>query len=68
MSKATDSTPADKLALYDKLVATLPAVSRKGATVPYTSVNGHMFNYLVQEWDSRAALATRSSRSILKEI
>ena len=24
----------------------LPGVERKGATVPYTSVNGHMFSYL----------------------
>jgi hypothetical protein len=38
--------PADKLGLYEKLVATLPGVERKGATVPYTSVNGHMFSYL----------------------
>jgi hypothetical protein len=37
---------AESLKLYDKLVATNPAVQRKGATVPYTSVNGHMFSYL----------------------
>src|ERR1700759_5607081 len=36
----------DKLELYEKLVATLPGVERKGATVPYTSVNGNMFSYL----------------------
>jgi len=35
-----------KLALYERLVATIPRVERKGATVPYTSVNGHMFSYL----------------------
>ena len=35
-----------KLALYDRLVATNPKVERKGATVPYTSLNGHMFSYL----------------------
>jgi hypothetical protein len=46
MSKVTDEVPADKLELYEKLVATLPGVPRKGATVPYTSVNGHMFSYL----------------------
>ena len=39
----------DKLALYEKLVATNPKVERKGATVPYTSVNGHMFSYLSKE-------------------
>jgi hypothetical protein len=46
MSKAASGVPADKLELYEKLVATLPGVPRKGATVPYTSVNGHMFSYL----------------------
>jgi hypothetical protein len=37
---------AANLALYDKLVATNPNVERKGDTVPYTSLNGHMFSYL----------------------
>jgi hypothetical protein len=27
---------------YEKLIATNPKVERKGATMPYTSVNGHM--------------------------
>ena len=40
---------ASPLELYDKLVATNHAVERKGATVPYTSVNGHMFSYLSKE-------------------
>jgi len=39
----------EKLALYEKLVATNPKVERKGATVPYTSVNGHMFSYLSKQ-------------------
>ena len=41
--------PSDKLELYEKLVATNPSVKRKGATVPYTSLNGHMFSYLSKE-------------------
>src|SRR5262249_40361121 len=48
MGKTVAEVPADKLALYEKLVATLPGVERKGATVPYTSVNGHMFSYLTK--------------------
>jgi len=35
--------PADKVALYEKTVATLPAVERRGADNPYTSLNGNMF-------------------------
>src|SRR5215475_11692194 len=41
--------PTSKLELYQKLVATNPKVERKGATVPYTSLNGHMFSYLSKE-------------------
>jgi hypothetical protein len=40
---------SNKLELYKKLVATNPLIERKGATVPYTSVNGHMFSYLSKE-------------------
>jgi hypothetical protein len=43
--KKTD-IPPEKLELYEKLVATNPNVTRKGASVPYTSLNGHMFSYL----------------------
>ena len=48
------SIPADRLAAYERAVARLPGVERKGATVPYTSVNGHMFSYLSA--DGRLAL------------
>src|SRR5262245_35597433 len=46
MTKSAASAPEDKLKLYEKLVATNPKVERKGATMPYTSLNGHMFSYL----------------------
>jgi hypothetical protein len=46
MGKATATIPAERLALYEKLVATLPRVERKGAAMPYTSLNGHMFSFL----------------------
>jgi hypothetical protein len=38
--------PAQKLALYEKLLATIPKIERKGKTNPYTSHNGHMFTHL----------------------
>jgi hypothetical protein len=43
---AAGAIPLEKLELYEKLVATNPNVERKGDTVPYTSLNGHMFSYL----------------------
>ena len=35
-----------ELSLYQKLVAASPGVELKGATHPYTSVNGNMFSCL----------------------
>jgi hypothetical protein len=31
---------------YERLVATSPGVERKGKSLPYTSLNGHMFSFL----------------------
>jgi hypothetical protein len=44
--KPVRSVPPEKLELYDHLIAMRPDIERKGATVPYTSVNGHMFSFL----------------------
>lgn len=38
--------PREKVALYDKLIATNPKIERKGANNPYTSLNGNMFTLL----------------------
>jgi TfoX/Sxy family transcriptional regulator of competence genes len=35
-------------ALYDKLIATIPEIERKGDANPYTSLNGNMFTLLHQ--------------------
>jgi hypothetical protein len=45
-TKINTDPPADKIALYDRLIATNPAVERKGKTNPYTSYNGNMFTHL----------------------
>ncbi len=37
-------TRDEKIELYDKLVASHPGAERKGATIPYTSLNGHMYS------------------------
>ena len=34
---------------YERLVATIPAVERKGVTLPYTSLNGHMFSFVAAD-------------------
>ena len=47
--KSTPFPHPEQLAFYEKLVATIPGLERKGDTVPYTSLNGHMFSYLDKE-------------------
>lgn len=49
MGKEIDPAYAVNLELYKRLVATNPKVARKGATMPYTSMNGHMFSFLAKD-------------------
>ncbi|HLP53712.1 MAG TPA: hypothetical protein VK151_01730 [Fluviicola sp.] len=44
-----NTIPHEKMALYEKLVSTIPGIELKGATMPYTSFNGHMFSFLDSE-------------------
>ncbi len=45
-AKKLSEVYANKLAIYEKLVATNPSIERKGDTMPYTSLNGNMFSLL----------------------
>jgi len=50
MAKRTKQGPSpDKVALFDKLIATIPEIERKGDTNPYTSCNGNMFTHLTPD-------------------
>jgi hypothetical protein len=58
---------SEALLLYEKLVATNPKVERKGATVPYTSLNGHMFSYLSKEGKLAIRLPPAERETFLKK-
>ena len=49
MPKLKNDIFTTNLELFEKLVGTNPEVERKGATMPYTSYNGHMFSFLTKE-------------------
>jgi TfoX/Sxy family transcriptional regulator of competence genes len=49
MVAAKKSSPGGQEALYDKLIATIPEIERKGDANPYTSLNGNMFTLLHQQ-------------------
>ena len=51
--------PDDALAAYDRIIATVPGLERKGPTMPYTSLNGNMFSFLADT----GVLALRLSAS-----
>jgi TfoX/Sxy family transcriptional regulator of competence genes len=46
--KPGGQNPRSALDWYERLVATHPGVERKGAKLPYTSLNGHMFSFLTE--------------------
>jgi hypothetical protein len=60
--------PAEKVALYEKAVATLPGVERKGAANRFTSLNGNMFSLLSAVTESMAVRLPKEEReAFLKE-
>ena len=40
---------AASIPAYDRVIATRPEVERKGAKIPYTSLNGNMSSYLAED-------------------
>ena len=68
MPKATAaSIPANRLAAFDRLIATQPGVMRKGATIPYTSLNGQMTSYLTDSGSLVLRLSPEDRRRFLAE-
>lgn len=57
----------EQLALYEQLVAAQPGIERKGKTLPYTSLNGHMFSFLSAEGELALRLSTEDRKAFLKE-
>jgi hypothetical protein len=64
-SKPEPKAPADKVALYDRLLAT-HGIERKGAAMPYTSVNGNMFSQLAPSGTLALRLPEAAREAFLK--
>ncbi|HUI82215.1 MAG TPA: hypothetical protein VLY24_30040 [Bryobacteraceae bacterium] len=68
MSAAKKKTaPAATIEYYEKVVATNPKVERKGATIPYTSLNGNMFSYLHRSGSMALRLPEEEREKFLKK-
>jgi hypothetical protein len=61
------AAPTEKVALYDKLIATIPEIERKGSTVPYTSLNGNMFSYLHNDGTLALRLSEKDRADFIKK-
>jgi len=44
MTELEKENYATNLEFFEKLVATFPEIEQRGATMPFTSHNGHMFS------------------------
>jgi hypothetical protein len=66
MAKSVAKAPAESVALYEALLATNPEIKRKGATMPYTSVNGNMFSLLTPDGALALRLPENEREAFLK--
>jgi hypothetical protein len=68
MSKPPVPAFAAALNHYEKLIAASPEVERKGAAMPYTSVNGHMFSFLTKTGRLALRLPEQERDAFLKKF
>lgn len=62
----TNSTST--LIFYEELVQTIPDLERKGKTMPYTSINGHMFSFLDKENTLGLRLSEEDREAFIKKF
>ncbi len=67
MSKPEDPKFTNALKHYEALIATHPEAERKGAAMPYTSLNGHMFSFLTKAGKLALRLPEREREAFLKK-
>lgn len=67
-TKKNNTIPAEKLELYSKVIATIPQIELKGATMPYTSHNGHMFSFLDKDGNLALRLDAKERDEFITEF
>lgn len=53
---------------YENLIELFPKVERKGKTMPYTSLNGHMFSFIDKEGVLGLRLSEETREKFLQEF
>ena len=67
MASKPSPIPAGILERYKQLVATEPGIELKGATMPYTSINGNMFSFISKEGRLNLRLAKADLTAFLEK-
>lgn len=60
--------PTETIECYKKLIRTIPDVELKGATMPYTSHNGHMFSFLDKDGKLGLRLSGDDRETFMKKF
>lgn len=58
---------SQSVSLFDQLIDTYPDLERKGKTMPYTSLNGHMFSFLGKDGNMGLRLSSEDREAFLKD-
>lgn len=53
--------------LYEALIEKHPKIERKGKTMPYTSLNGHMFSFLSKEGKMGLRLSEKDRTNFIEK-
>jgi len=56
-----------RLGVYNQLIEYLEHIERKGKTMPYTSINGHMFSFLSKEGEMGLRLSKADLDDFINE-
>ena len=67
MAKGRTLISPERIEMYDRRIAEHELVERKGATIPYTSVNGHMFSCMNKKGEVGLRLPTDDREAFLKK-
>ncbi|WP_421791296.1 hypothetical protein [Hyphobacterium sp.] len=60
-------TREDAIAIFDRVIAQIPEIERKGKTMPYTSDNGHMFSQVNKDGELGIRLPSDAGKAFMAE-
>lgn len=60
-------TRDDAFAIFDRVIAQIPEIERKGKTMPYTSDNGHMYSQVNKDGELGIRLSPEAGKAFMAE-